>query len=60
MIQPFFDEEAYYAVGVEDEISPFCALVSDHAVERKTMLEEGTRKEKVEGPHVSRAMSCGV
>lgn len=40
MIKPFFHEEPYDAVRVEDEIASFGVFVSNHAAEEGVLAEK--------------------
>jgi hypothetical protein len=59
VVEPFLNEQPNNAIRVEDEISSFRVLISDHATKARTVREEQTKKRK-HGSYVNNAMSWGV
>ena len=57
MIEAFFDEEAGYAVAIEDEVATVRLLVADDAVGSETSVVTRTATEMT---YVRRAISWGV
>jgi hypothetical protein len=59
VVEPFFDKQPNDAIRVENEVSSFRVLISDHAAKARSIREEQT-KERKHGSYVNNAMSCGV